>query len=85
MDNRYILEMIGRHRFEEIQRDADKNRLRKEAERSSGKEEKPLWKRVVTWVAGTAQVVAAAGGGSSVSDSGGRMANAAGAGEVPGL
>lgn len=82
MDNRFILEMIGRHRFEEILRDAQKDRLVREAEREN---EKPLWERVVTWVAGTAHAVATAGGASTASETGGRMANATGAGEVPGL
>lgn len=82
MDNGFILEMIGRHRHEEILRDAERDRRLREVEREN---EKPLWERVVTWVAGTAHAVAAAGGGSSVSETGGRMANATGAGEVPGL
>lgn len=82
IDNRFVLEMIGRHRYEEILRDAEKDRRLREVERDG---EKPLWERVATWVARTAQVVVAAGGTPSASDNGGRMANATGAGEVPGL
>jgi len=81
IDNRFILEMIGRHRSEEILRDAERARLLREAELENGKR---LWDRVVAWIAGTAQAVKAAET-SSASETGGRMANATSAREVPGL
>lgn len=73
---------MGRHRSDEILREAEKERLVRQAEREG---EKPLWERVLTWVAGTAHAVIAADGASTVSETGGRMTNATGAGEVPGL
>ena len=74
MENLYLMEMLNRVRMEGILHTADRDRLIRQVEECD--REHPLWKRVLAWAAGT--------GAYAVQD-GGRVSDAAGAREVPGL
>jgi len=61
MENHFVNEMLGRQRLDEMHRVAERERLARAVE--PRQQERPLWKRVLTWARGGAEVVAVAPGG----------------------
>jgi len=61
MENHYVKEMLGRQRLDEIQQAAERDRLVRQVDTHD--DERPLWRRVLAWAAGTGGVVLVAPGG----------------------
>ncbi|MDQ7842534.1 MAG: hypothetical protein QN141_02930 [Armatimonadota bacterium] len=60
MQNRFVSEMLGRQRLAEMYQAAERERLVRSVE--PREEQRPLWKRVLTWVRGGPEVVVVAPG-----------------------